>query len=199
MTAICGGLKMDLWLSQQIKQIKKGNHEAFGEIIEQYQGQIYQHCYRMLGNHHDAQELTQEAFLKAYSNIHTFKRDRQFAPWLYRIASNLCIDYLRKKKPLTILDQEIKGTEDITLTDQVESSFDSPEEAYEQLEEKQTIEDFLLTLPPKYRSVIVLKYIQDFSLQEIADVLDLPIGTVKTHLYRGREALRKSIRKMTRS
>ncbi|MGM8216670.1 RNA polymerase sigma factor SigW [Bacillaceae bacterium W0354] len=190
---------MDIWLSQQIKQIKKGNHEAFGVIVDQYQNQIYQHCYRMLGNHHDAQEITQEAFLKAYANIHTFKKNKKFAPWLYRIASNLCIDYLRKKKPINILDQEIKGSEQITLLDQLESKFDSPDTAYEQLEHRELIQSYLLTLPDKYRSVIVLKYIQEMSLQEISETLDLPMGTVKTHLHRAREALRKSIRELSGS
>lgn len=196
--AICGGKCMEL-SSSQIKQIRKGNHAVFEQIVNHYHVQVYQLCYRMLGNHHDAQELTQEAFLKAYKNIKSFKSSNKFSPWLFRIATNLCIDYLRKKKPLNILDQSIKDTEDLTMLDQLKSDQDTPEEALVNVEHQEMVQKYLQMLQPKYRSVIVLRYIHDLSLQEISEVLDMPLGTVKTHLHRGRDSLRKIVREVTRS
>ncbi|GEL77632.1 RNA polymerase sigma factor SigW [Tenuibacillus multivorans] len=190
---------MDLRINQLIKQVKKGNHEAFGLIIDQYQHAIYQHCYRMLGNHHDAQEVTQEAFVKVYTNIKTFKQNNKFSPWLYRIATNLAIDHMRKKRPVSILDQPIHSNDHTTLLDKQKSKEQTPEESYERLELSETVQEALLTLPPKYRAVIVLKYVRDLPLQEIAEVLELPMGTVKTHLHRGREALRKKLVEAVRS
>ncbi|RPF53493.1 RNA polymerase sigma factor SigW [Aquisalibacillus elongatus] len=190
---------MDFRLNQLIKQVKKGNHEAFGEIIDNYQHAIYQHCYRMLGNHHDAQEMTQETFVRAYTNIQTFKKKNKFSPWLYRIATNLSIDWMRKKKPIHILDQPVREDQQQTLLDQINSEEKTPEERFETKELNETIQEVLLTLPTKYRSVIVLRYVRDLSLQEIAEVLDLPVGTVKTHLHRGREALREKLVEVNRS
>ncbi|TFB21483.1 RNA polymerase sigma factor SigW [Filobacillus milosensis] len=190
---------MDLRLNQLIKQVKKGNHEAYGLIINQFQQPIYQHCLRMLGNHHDAQEIAQETFIKAYVNINTFKQKNKFSPWLYRIATNLAIDWMRKKKPIHILDQPISDDHQTTHVDQLKSKGPTPEESYETLEFNEAIQEALLTLPPKYRAVIVLKYSQDLSLQEISEVLDLPMGTVKTHLHRGREALRSTLIEVIRS
>ncbi|PKR77554.1 RNA polymerase sigma factor SigW [Halalkalibacillus sediminis] len=190
---------MDFWLSQQIKQIKKGNNEAFGELIDLYQQKIYQHCYRMLGNHHDAQEIAQETFFKAYKNIHTFKKQKKFSPWLYRIATNLAIDYMRKKKPISILDNEIKGSEQLTMLDQIESNEPSPDQAFEKKATNEELQYHLLQLPEKYRAVIVLRYIQELSLQEIADILDLPLGTVKTQIHRGRDVLKKILHESVRS
>ncbi|SEQ34849.1 RNA polymerase sigma factor SigW [Piscibacillus halophilus] len=190
---------MDFRLNQLIKQVKKGNHEAFGEIIDYYQHGVYQHCYRMLGNHHDAQEITQETFVRAYTSIQSFKHKNKFAPWLYRIATNLTIDWMRKKKPLHILDQPISDDYSSTHLDQINSEGPTPEDCLEIQELNDTVQEALLELPIKYRSVIVLKYVRDLSLQEIAESLDLPVGTVKTHLHRGREALRKSLVKTIRS
>ncbi|MGP4074027.1 RNA polymerase sigma factor SigW [Piscibacillus sp. B03] len=190
---------MDFRLAQLIKQVKKGNHEAFGEIIEHYQHGIYQHCYRMLGNHHDAQEMTQETFVRAYTSIQSFKQKNKFAPWLYRIATNLSIDWMRKKKPLHILDQPISDDYNSTYVDQIIQEGPTPEESVQDQELNNTIQQAILELPSKYRAVIVLKYVRDLSLEEIAETLDLPVGTVKTHLHRGREALRKSLVKTIRS
>lgn len=110
---------MENEINQIIKQVKKGNKDAFGVIIDAYERRIYQHCYRLLGSFHDAEEVTQEAFVKAYTKIHTFKNKQKFSPWIYRIATNTAVDWMRKKKPLYILDQPIAVGENITYLDHV--------------------------------------------------------------------------------
>jgi RNA polymerase sigma-70 factor, ECF subfamily len=148
----------------------------------------------MLGNRHEAEDIAQEAFLRAYVNIHTYDINKKFSTWLYRIATNLTIDRIRKKKPDFHLDSEVAGAEGLTLYSKVASDEALPEDQVESMELQETIQNVILKLPEKYRSVIVLKYIEELSLKEISEILDLPIGTVKTRIHRGREALRLQLR-----
>lgn len=184
---------MEMFIKNRIKAIQKGDQNAYAEIVELYKDKIYRLCYRMLGNRHEAEDAAQEAFIRAYINIDTYNPSMNFSSWLYRIATNLSIDKLRKKKPDVYLDGEISGTEGLTMYSQLPSKEASPEDTVESLELQETVQKAIEQLPEKYRSVIVLKYIDDLSLQEISDILDLPIGTVKTRIHRGREALRKHL------
>jgi RNA polymerase sigma-70 factor, ECF subfamily len=187
---------MDALVNKRIKQVLRGDQDAFAEVIELYKDKVFQICFRMLGNRHEAEDISQEAFIRAYVNIHTFNQKRKFSTWLYRIATNLCIDRIRKKKPDYFLDAEVKGTEGLTMYSQVAAEGQLPEEEVEEMELQAEIQRQILKLPDKYRSVIVLKYIEELSLQEISEILDLPLGTVKTRIHRGREALRKQLRNM---
>ncbi|KKB36575.1 RNA polymerase sigma factor SigW [Bacillus thermotolerans] len=187
---------MELLVQRRIKQVLKGDQNAFGEIVELYKDKVYQICYRMLWNQHEAEDAAQETFIKAFINIHTYDTTKKFTTWLYRIATNLCIDRIRKKKPDYHLDAEVAGTEGLNMYSQLASSEKLPEEALESLEMQETVQAAIYQLPEKYRSVIVLKYIEELSLQEIAEILELPLGTVKTRMHRGREALRKHLRNM---
>ncbi|MGM0846788.1 MAG: RNA polymerase sigma factor SigW [Bacillota bacterium] len=187
---------MDALVNKRIKQVLKGDQDAFAEVIELYKDKVFQICFRMLGNRHEAEDISQEAFIRAYVNIHTFNQNRKFSTWLYRIATNLCIDRIRKKKPDYYLDAEVKGTEGLTMYSQIAADGQLPEEEVEEMELQAEIQRQILKLPDKYRSVIVLKYIEELSLQEISGILDLPLGTVKTRIHRGREALRKQLRNM---
>ncbi len=184
---------MDTIIKKRIKQVLKGDHDAFGEIVELYKDRIFWLCYRMLGNRHEAEDISQEAFVRAYVNIESFKMNRKFSTWLYRIATNLCIDRIRKKKPDFFLDAEIDGTEGLTLYSQLATEEKGPDVAVETLELQEIVQREILRLSDKYRAVIVLRYIDDLSLKEIAEVLEMPLGTVKTRLHRGREALRKQL------
>ncbi|WHX67276.1 RNA polymerase sigma factor SigW [Peribacillus frigoritolerans] len=185
---------MDALIKERINQVLKGDHNAFGEIVEIYKDKVYQICFRMLGNRQEAEDLAQEAFVRAYVNIRSFNITMKFSTWLYRIATNLCIDRLRKKKPDYYLDAEVAGTEGLNMYSQIASDMAKPEEEVESLELQETIQVEIMKLPEKYRSVIVLKYIEELSLKEISEILDLPVGTVKTRIHRGREALRKQLR-----
>lgn len=186
--------KMDALIKERINQVLKGDHNAFGEIVELYKDKVFQICFRMLGNRQEAEDLAQEAFVRAFVNIRSFNIQMKFSTWLYRIATNLCIDRLRKKKPDYYLDAEVSGSEGLNMYSQIASDMAKPEDEVESLELQETIQVEIMKLPEKYRSVIVLKYIEELSLKEISEILDLPVGTVKTRIHRGREALRKQLR-----
>ncbi|MFD1360938.1 RNA polymerase sigma factor SigW [Lentibacillus salinarum] len=185
---------MDWMIREKVKQVKRGDQSAFADVVTFYQHKIYQHCYRMLGNRHEAEDIGQETFIRAYVNIHSFDDNRKFSTWLYRIATNLVIDRIRKRKPDYYLDAEIKGTDGLTMYSQLAADNRLPEEEVEGWELQDYITEKIAGLPPKYRSVIMLRYLEEFSLKEISEILDIPLGTVKTRIHRGREALRKKLR-----
>jgi RNA polymerase sigma-70 factor (ECF subfamily) len=185
---------MEALIKKRIKQVIKGDQDAFADIVEIYSNSIFQLGYRMLGNRHEAEDIAQEAFIRAYVNIKSFNQDLKFSTWLFRIATNLCIDRIRKKKPDYYLDAEVSGTDGLTMYSQLSSNSPLPENELESLELHETVQKEILKLPEKYRSVIVLKYMEELSLNEISEILDMPLGTVKTRIHRGREALRQQLR-----
>lgn len=185
---------MDAIIKKRIKQVLKGDQNAYAEIVEIYKDKVFQLCYRMLGNRHEAEDMAQEAFIRAYVNIATFNINLKFSTWLYRIATNLCIDRIRKKKPDFYLDAEVSGTDGLTMYSQIPADTALPEDEVESIELQEIIQREISRLPEKYRSVIVLKYIEELSLNEISEILDMPLGTVKTRIHRGREALRHQLR-----
>lgn len=185
---------MEALIKKRIQQVLKGDQSAYGEIVELYKDKVFQLCYRILGNRHEAEDMAQEAFIRAYVNIASFNVNLKFSTWLYRIATNLCIDRIRKKKPDYYLDAEVSGTDGLTMYSQVPANTILPEDELEGMELQETIQREIMKLPEKYRSVIVLKYIEELSLNEISEILDIPLGTVKTRIHRGREALRHQLR-----
>ncbi|KYC65149.1 hypothetical protein B4098_1068 [Heyndrickxia coagulans] len=185
--------KMEAIVDRKIKQVMKGDQNAFNDIVELYKDKVFQICFRMIGSRTEAEDLAQETFIRAYIHIKSFKQERKFSSWLYRIATNLCIDRIRKKKPDFYLDAEISGTEGLTLYSTVPAEEKLPDMQVETLEMQEMIQREILKLPEKYRIIIVLKYIEELSLNEISEMLDIPLGTVKTRIHRGREALRKQL------
>lgn len=183
-----------LMIREKIKQVKKGDQSAYEDVVNYFQHRIYHHCYRMIGNAHEAEELAQEAFIRAYINIHSFDDSRKFSTWLYRIATNVTIDRLRKRKPDLYLDAEIPQTDGLNMYAQLPSDDRLPEDEVEGMELKRYIYKEISNLSPIYRSIIILRYLEEFSLKEISEILDIPLGTVKTRIHRGREALRKKLR-----
>ncbi|WP_203247912.1 RNA polymerase sigma factor SigW [Sporosarcina beigongshangi] len=184
---------MDDLVNRRVNEVLKGRQDAFEEIVTLFQHRLYQVCYRMLGNAQEAEDIAQEAFVRAYTNIHTYDQNRKFSTWLFRIATNLCIDRIRKKKPDYYLDAEVPGTEGLNMYSQIAAPDELPEEQVEKMEMQERIHYEIGRLPDKYRSVIILRYIEELPLQEISDILKLPLGTVKTRVHRGREALRKQM------
>lgn len=177
--------------AQLIEKAKRGDIPAFEELISTHQNMIYNYCYRMSGNLHDAEDLTQEVFIKVYKSLETFKGKSKFSTWIYRIAYNTCIDRHRKNKPIddnmVFLDSE---DEYINL----KSKSDIPEDELLTKESQDRIQRCINSLRPEYRSVIILRDIQNYTYVEIAEMLDIPLGTVKSHINRGRAALRKSLK-----
>lgn len=191
-----GKVTMDALINKRIKEVLKGDQNAFAEIVELFQDKLYRVCYRMLGNKHEAEDIAQEAFVRAFINIHTFDTKRKFSTWLYRIGTNLCIDRIRKKKPDYFLDAEVAGAEGLNMYSQIAATGELPEEEVLKMEMQDRVQYEISRLPDKYRAVIVLKYMEDLPLQEISDILEMPLGTVKTRIHRGREALRKQLSNM---
>ncbi|HWJ03853.1 MAG TPA: sigma-70 family RNA polymerase sigma factor [Verrucomicrobiae bacterium] len=166
-----------------------GDKEAFAEIVRRYEKPIFALAYRMLGNREDARDIAQEAFLKAYRALATFKENSRFSPWLYSIANNLCIDFLRRKGRNNLsLDEPMPEGGERQVAGGVDPAID--------LERKETqvqVRKALEHLPDKFKNILVLRHMQELSYEEIAEALGISVSLVKTHLFRAREALRKQI------
>lgn len=160
--------------------------EAFEELVRRYQNRIYSLAYRMTGDNVEAYDLTQEAFLRCYAALPSFNPALRFAPWLYRIATNLCINFLQSSRVR-------KGGADPDLALQMPDHAKQPDSLYEEKELRQRIHQAILNLPAKYRAVVILRHMQDKTYEEIAAILDLPLNTVRTHLFRARELLRRRL------
>ncbi len=169
------------------RRAQKGDPEAFSTLVERYQRGIVNLAYRLVGDWETALDLAQDTFVRAYQALDTFDPTRRFSSWLYRIATNRCYDYLRQQGrwESVVVAEPAEG-----VTWPGDTS-DDPLRHLEQHDLRMAIEEAIAALPPRYRAVVVLRYLENLSYQEIADVLDLPIGTVKTHLYRARDLLRK--------
>lgn len=178
--------------AELVRQTLCGNTTAYNGLVQRYQRQVYNLAYRMLGNAEDSGDLVQETFLRAYGALASFRQDASFLTWLYKIASNLCIDQLRSRKAKGALSL------DVELEEGREPAADSYATGPEQTVVREAVQDIvqraIYNLPEKYRVVVVMRHLQDMSVDEIARALDLPTGTVKTHLFRAREMLRDRLR-----
>lgn len=187
---------MELIEQRIVKRAQKGDRLAFAELVELYKDKLYNLGYRMLGNPQEAEDIAQEAFLRAYANLNKYNANHKFSTWIYRIATNLCIDRIRKKKADYSLDAEVDGIEGGDMYSRLKSSGDTPEQAAVRNEARQEVQDAIEALPDNYRTAVILKYLHDLSLQEISEILEVPVSTVKTRIHRGREALRAGLRPM---
>ncbi|WP_438449054.1 RNA polymerase sigma factor SigW [Gorillibacterium sp. sgz5001074] len=172
---------------------RNGDRRAFEELVDMYKDKIYHLGYRMLGQSGDAEDVVQETFLRVYMNLDRYDENQKFSTWIYRIGTNLCIDRLRKRKPNYSLDAELPDADGADWYSTLPSDQDTPEEEIMLSETQQQIRQAIDTLPEKYKSVVILRYLHDMSLQEIGDVLQMPVTTVKTRVHRGREFLRKKL------
>ncbi len=179
------------WL---VWQAKSGDKEALEQLISRNERRIYNYIYKLTGDPHDAADLTQETFLRVCTSIRYFRGEASFVSWLYKIASNVCVDRARRRTrkrtlsidaPLTLEDGECAWV----LRD------DSPEPDViaESTEVREFVRRGIAALPVDYRTVVVLHDLQDLSYREIADVVGCPIGTVKSRLNRGRRALKQGL------
>jgi RNA polymerase sigma-70 factor (ECF subfamily) len=178
------------------KLARAGDREAFGELVQLYKDKIYHLAYRMLGNRQEAEDAVQETFLRVYMNLGRYDETQKFSTWIFRIGTNLCIDRLRKKKPSYSLDSELPEGEGGDWYAMLPSEETSPEDRFVLSETQRHIRKLIESMPEKYKSVVVLRYLHDLSLQEIGEVLDLPVTTVKTRVHRGREFLRQQLEKL---
>lgn len=165
---------------------REGDQEAFAELVRLYEKRVLALTQRMCRNPEDAAEAAQEAFFAAWQGLKSFRGDSSFSTWLYRLASNACVDLLRREgKRQTALSLD---DEDLNLD--LPASLPSPQEEAERRELREQIEEGLRALPPSLRAALVLREVQQLRYDEIGEVLALDIGTVKSRISRGRKKLR---------
>ena len=165
-----------------VLRTRRGEVEAFGELVRRYQTSVFNVCYRLLGERREAEDLTQEAFIRAYQRLDTFDIERSFGPWIRRVATNLCYNHLKRHRHLVLplFEERDKLTGEYA---------NNPENAIVQTECTEALRDAILTLPAHYRAVIELRHFQDLSYEEISETLNISISQVKSHLFRARKQL----------
>ena len=170
-----------------VSQTQRGETEAFGELVRRYQNSVFNVCYRMLAERRDAEDLTQETFIRAYQRLGSFDKERAFGPWIRRVAANLCLNHIKAQKPATALIDDERDY-------QYETGEYNLEGKQQRSEEKGDIRAAILELPANYRAAIELRHYQEMSYKEISSQLNLPVSDVKSHLFRARKLLAKRIR-----
>ena len=174
-----------------IRRAQHGDADAFEQLLLEHQKNVYNLCYRMAGNPDDAMDLSQETFLRAWRCLDQYQFASAFSTWLYRLCSNICIDFLRRRRrqqtvPLTFEDAD--GEEQ---TYAVPDAQPLPEEQVELKLTRETLAAVMAQLLPEHRAVLQLRVVNEMSYEQIADVLDIQIGTVKSRLSRARNQLKK--------
>lgn len=167
----------------------RGREDGFEELVRRYQRPITGYVYRMLNNYDASLDVTQEVFIKVYNSLDKYSSEYKFSTWLYRIAHNAAIDWMRRN---SVVQQSLEAENaDGTYQLQIESHQPTPEQDRERSEWRTEIESVVKCLPTVYRELILLRHTQDLSYDEIAEVLNLPLGTVKNRLFRAREMMRE--------
>jgi len=177
------------------RAVEKHDQAAYAELLDRYKESVYFLLVKMINNKDDAEDLTIEAFGKAFKNIAQYTPNFAFSTWLFRIATNNCIDFIRKKRAVTLsLDRAFTNSEGGEMTMDVRSDTLDPEENLIKKQKNVFMRSLVDKLKPRYRTLIELRYFQELSYEEIAEKLDLPLGTVKAQLFRSREFLYNIIR-----
>lgn len=175
--------------TQLVKASQQGDQEAFALLVQRHQRRVFNLSLRMLQDYEDASETTQEAFLAAWQGLPAFRGEARFATWLYRIAYHCCLRQLERHKRERALQAAIEAEqvlEEMNKEKQVEDFL-------EQRERQAIVREQMEQLPAQYRVVLILRHLQEMSYTEIAEVLTMPVGTVKTHLFRARNLLKERL------
>ncbi|CAM2067851.1 Sigma-70 family RNA polymerase sigma factor [Sulfidibacter corallicola] len=175
-----------------VEKIKEGNVELFEVIVSRYQRKLVNYIYRMINNYEAAMELCQEVFIKVYSSLDKYNPEYKFTTWIHRISSNATIDWMRKKK-LDTFSIDASGEDSPSLSQQLPAKGLSPLQNLEMSQLQGRIEAAIDELPFIYKQLIVLRHINELSYDEIAKTVDLPLGTVKNRIFRGREMLKSKL------
>lgn len=165
-----------------IQRARRGDAGAFGGLVLRYQTSVFNVCYRILHERLEAEDMTQETFLRAGERLARFDEERAFAPWIRRVAANVCLNHLEAQKKTTPLDEEREADENAR-----------PESQVEVRERSERIRSALTSLPAHYRVVIELRHYQELSYEEIATELHIPVSDVKSHLFRARKLLAEKL------
>lgn len=180
-----------------VARAKEKDPKAFEILERKYRKSVYYMLLKMVKNSDDAEDLTQEAFAKAFVSIEKFDSKYAFSTWLFRIATNNTIDFIRKKRVQTIsIDSPLKGDDGSSMRLDVKDRGPDPNQVMLKEQRKQYLAKALDRLPEKYRTLVELRYFQELSYQEVADELQIPLGTVKAQLFRSRELLSQELKNM---
>ena len=172
------------------KAVDEGDQKAYAELMARYKDSIYYMLLKMVNNRDDAEDLTIEAFGKAFRNIKQYTPDYAFSTWLFKIATNNCIDFIRKKrKMLMSIDRGFENDEGQDMAIDVRSEGPGPDDVMMKKQKVLMMKDVVEKLKPRYRRLVELRYYQELSYEEISEELNLPLGTVKAQLFRAREFL----------
>jgi RNA polymerase sigma factor (sigma-70 family) len=183
-----GNAKRDIEL---VEAARNGSEKAYADLMRRYKDTIYFMLLKMVNNRTDAEDLTIEAFGKAFTNIHQYTPQYAFSTWLFRIASNNAIDFMRKKRAVTVPLEPTSGDRSVSgeYNYNARAEGHNPEESIIRDQNSQILRKMVAKLKPRYRKLLELRYFQEYSYDEIAKELDLPLGTVKVQLFRSREML----------
>ncbi|MFH2054475.1 MAG: sigma-70 family RNA polymerase sigma factor [bacterium] len=177
-----------------ITQALTGDQTAYRELLIRHQKAIFQIILRIVRNRDETEDLVQETFMRAFNSLATYRSEYRFSTWLYRIAANCAIDFLRKKKIEALsLDKPVQ-TKDGAVGMEIPDRAQNPEERLWAKQRRNTIEEAIESLPAKYREVILYRHRDDQSYEDIARILNLPVGTVKARIFRARELLKKKLK-----
>ena len=171
-----------------VEKARKGNEKAFASLMNRYRDSIYYMLLKMVNNPSDAEDLTIEAFGKAFRNLDSYTPKYAFSTWLFKIASNNCVDFIRKKQVSpTPLDHLQDSLDNVTVN--IQSDMPDPEESLINHQKISALKDIISQLKPRYKTLIELRYYKEYSYEEISSELNLPIGTVKAQLFRAKTLL----------
>lgn len=180
-----------------VTRAQAGSEAAYRELLGRYQRPVFSLIYRMVRDREQAEDLAQETFVKVFNNIARYDPRYKFSSWIFKIASNLTIDFLRKKEPVTVSLQGSRhastAEEEEATSIAVESRDATPEEFVEAKELGAEIERAIGELRPEYRTAILLRHVEGRAYEEIAEIMDVPLGTVKTYIHRARGELRETL------
>ena len=165
-----------------IQRARRGDAEAFGELALRYQKSVFNVCYRLLHEWTEAEDMTQDTFLRARERLQTFDNERDFGPWIRRVAAHVCLNHLESQKRMAPLDEERDADEGTR-----------PEAQVEVRERSEQIRSALASLPAHYRVVIELRHYQELSYDEISAELHMPLSDVKSHIFRARKLLAEKL------
>ena len=175
--------------SRIVQKVIKGDVNAFEKLVLAYEKNVYNIALRMTGNSEDASDMTQEAFIKAYNSLHSFRGDSKFSVWLYRIVSNVCLDFLRSRNRRATVSLSVENDEGEEMELDIADEASSPQALLDRSLTRDAVRRGLQALPPDHREILLLREIQGLSYDEIAETLDLEVGTVKSRIFRARKKL----------
>lgn len=179
---------------QLVREAIGGDEKAYGKIVDKYQQALSYHISKMVRNKDVVEDLIQEIFSKAFNSLNSYNTDYAFSTWLYRIATNHTIDYLRKRKLKTFSIDEPVSTKEGQMEIELPDTTQHTDEMVIRKQRQNVIKEAMNQLPPKYKKVIQMRHMEEKSYQEISEILDLPLGTVKAHIFRARELLYKYLK-----